>query len=160
MEQPNNQPTIILVPGAFHKASHFYKLAMQLTISGYTVSILDLPSTNVGEVQSPVYENDVSTITEAIRGFTAVGRNVVLVMHGYAGVPGTQAAFGLGRNHAAESDGAVLKLIYLAAWLPTEGQALNSLPWPADAEPATVTKEEVCLQANRAANHETLLLTK
>ena len=76
-----------------------------------------------------------------------MGRDVVLVMHGYAGVPGTQAACGLGRENAGQNDGAILKLIYLAAWLPTEGQALDALPWPADAEPTSVTKEEVGLLA-------------
>ena len=141
-------PTIILVPGAFHKASHFYKLAMNLTISGFTVSILDLPSTTAGEPRSSIYESDVSTIADAIREFTQVGRDVVLIMHGLSGKPGTQAACGFGQKPLAdgqrdEGTGAVVKLIYLAAWLPMEGQSLFSLPWPADNEPFAVADEEV-----------------
>lgn len=143
-----NKPTIILVPGAFHKALHFYKLAMYLTMAGHTVSLIDLPSTTSDEPRSPVYETDVSTISNAIREFTEVGRDVVLVMHDYAGNPGTKAACGFESDHTLDSkDGAsggrVVKLIYLAAWLPVENQSYSSLPWPAKYEHFAVTSEKV-----------------
>lgn len=145
MSQP--KPTIIVVPGAFHKASHFYKLAMHLTVAGFTASVLDLPSTTDGDFEPHVYQKDVATIANAIREFTNVGREVVLVMHDYAGNPGTQAAYDLGTKAAngteAGSHGAVVKLIYLAAWLPLEGQSLFSLPWPQGVEPFHVACEKV-----------------
>lgn len=114
------------------------------------MSVIDLPSTTSEEPLDPVYENDVSTISEAIRGFTEVGRDVVLVMHSYAGNPGTQAACDFSPKQVGNSgetadvqSGAVIKLIYLAAWLPTERQELFSLPWPADFEPFSVPDEKV-----------------
>lgn len=116
---------------------------MFLTMEGFTVSVLDLPSTTTGSYVSHVYEKDVVTIRDAIREFIDVGRAVVLVMHGYAGIPGTQAAYGLGGKSRVEEGGGegsadervanVVKLIYMSAWLPMENQDLLSLPWPADA---------------------------
>lgn len=64
------KPTILLVAGAFHKAWHYYKLATHLSIKGYTVSIVELPSTTREEPEFPVYPNDVKTITNAIHDFT------------------------------------------------------------------------------------------
>ncbi|KAF1356930.1 hypothetical protein BDV97DRAFT_343076 [Delphinella strobiligena] len=143
-----SKPTIILIPGPFHKAAHFYKLAMNLTIAGYTCSILDLPSTTSTSPQTPVYETDISTIQTAIREFVNVGRDVILVMHGHSGNAGTQAASGFSSREqidegVEEITGVVRKLIYLAAWMPIEGQEIGCLPWDVDAVAFSVVDEEV-----------------
>lgn len=147
-----SKPTIILIPGPFHKASHFYKLAMNLTILGYTSSILDLPSTTTptSPPTTPIYETDISTIETAIAGFVDVGRDVILVMHGHSGNAATQAAnkFSLSSRKQIEEGveeitGVVRKLIYLTAWLPVEGQELSALPWDADAVAYSVGDEKV-----------------
>lgn len=129
---------------------------MNLTILGYTSSILDLPSTTTPSststsTQPSIYETDISTIETAIAGFVDVGRDVVLVMHGHSGNAATQAAnkFSLSSRKQIEEGveeitGVVRKLVYLAAWLPVEGQEYGSFPWDADAVAYSVADEKVC----------------
>lgn len=72
------------------------------------------------------------------------------MLHDYAGIPGSEAAVGLGRSSnlvegADNNEGAVIKLIYLAAWLPLERQFHPELAWLENMESMEVVDEKVCI---------------
>jgi pimeloyl-ACP methyl ester carboxylesterase len=110
--------TFVLVHGAWHGAWCWHKLTPLLEAEGHRVEAIDLPGH--GEDRSPVsemtLEGNASRIVERI---DAVGEPVILLGHSMGGMSVTQAA-----EHVPDR---ISKLVYLAAFLPGDGQALPEL---------------------------------
>ncbi|WP_431103025.1 alpha/beta fold hydrolase [Roseateles noduli] len=113
-----DKPTIVLVHGAFEDASVWTHTQTQLKSDGYKVVTVNLP----GHPSNPlapdkasldVYRDAVLTVIDAEKA------PVVLVGHSFGGI--TISAVGEARPEKIKS------LVYLAAYLPTEGQSLLSL---------------------------------
>ena len=84
------------------------------------------------------------------------GKEVVVVMHSYGGMPGSAASTGLGKDQRAREDmpGGVVGLIFISGFVIAEGATV------ADAQggklPPWVTEDSVCLLKSsviRLANH-------
>ncbi|KAK4948622.1 hypothetical protein LTR10_012626 [Elasticomyces elasticus] len=73
----------------------------------------------------PIYDmtEDVESVKKAITEVVEDGRDVVLVMHSYGGMPGAQAVKGLGKKERADKGlpGGVVRLVFLAAFVFPEG---------------------------------------
>ena len=76
-----------MVPGAWHKPTIYSGVAESLSKHGYpTVS---LPLHSAGAVPADEdFGNDVATIRECLTGLVEEGKDVVLVVHSYTGLPG------------------------------------------------------------------------
>lgn len=114
------KPVIVIVPGAWHVPAHYAHFALYLNRLGYTVDCIDPPSTEPpGTLPEDSWEADVTTIRDAISSHADAGRDVVLLMHSFGGLTGSQAAVGLGKKQGGE--GGVVKLIYMTSFMVNEG---------------------------------------
>lgn len=114
--------TFVLVPGAWHPVSALDPIAKPLSAAGYTVRGVDLPSCG-SEPPLSEFRPDVEAISKAIEEEADKGQDVVLFMHSYGGVVGTEACRGLGKKEriAAGKKGGLIRLIYCAAFLVGKG---------------------------------------
>ncbi|THW21311.1 alpha/beta-hydrolase [Aureobasidium pullulans] len=138
MSNAATKPVIVIVPGAWHVPAHYAYLALKLNSFGYTVDCLELSSTNdEKDLPENTWIEDINIIRNAITSHTEAGRDVAVVMHSFGGMTGSEAACGLGKKES-ETSGAVVKLIYMTAFMIQEGQTRASLgvgdDWPEIAE--------------------------
>ncbi|KAI0482285.1 Alpha/beta hydrolase fold-1 [Xylariaceae sp. FL0804] len=118
------KPTIVAFPGAFHPASCLDAMARALEDLGFSVETYTLPS--VGKPSGSI-EDDIAYFRSVLTRHLDAGREVILVVHSYAGVPGGASIAGLdqrGRGARGEKGG-VLGIIYQTAFVrPTPGVPL------------------------------------
>ena len=131
------KPTIVLVTGAFHVASHMSLFQSCLKEVGYTCISFSLKSVNTPKL---TLQDDVDYLRKALQGLVVdQGKEVVLYFHSYAGFPGSAAIEGLSKDEQKTqgNQGGVIGLIYQSAFIPKEGDCLYNLiggeyaPWQA-----------------------------
>ena len=122
-----SNPTIALVPGAWHSPAHFSELIALLKAAGYDTVTEKNPSCDSDEPGAQT----VATDTDAVRNNVFLphinaGKDVVLLIHSYGGFPGAAAATGLSKSElsAAGKQGGLIGLIYIAAFIAHEGDSL------------------------------------
>ena len=113
-------PTLLFVPGAWHKPSCYDKITTILQEKhGLRCISITLPSTK-GD-PSATFKDDLDTAREAISTETSQGRDVVVIAHSYGGVVGNSAIKGFARPRGAASStstpstGHVIGLILIAS---------------------------------------------
>jgi pimeloyl-ACP methyl ester carboxylesterase len=110
--------TFVLVHGAWHGAWCWHRVVPLLERAGHRVLTPELPGH--GRDRTPVREVSLAGYADAVgRALAGEPEPVVLVGHSLAGMVITQAA--------ANSPGRVRALVYLAAFLPDDGQSLTGL---------------------------------
>lgn len=108
----------LFIHGAWHGAWCWDDLIPALAAQGHTSHVLDLPGQ--GEDRTPLSEVTLeSYATSVVDRVTRIDRPLWLVGHSMGGVSITQAAESL--------NGKLRGLVYLAAFLPTNGQSLMQL---------------------------------
>ncbi len=131
----STKPHILLVPGAWHTAHAYSKFANLLENSGYSTSTCDLIS-----VQNPPidgFEPDVDAIRKSLESLCGQDKDVVLFLHSYAGVVGSEAVKGFAKIERRKEGktGGVSMIIYCTAFVLPEKQSLlgalggEDLPW-------------------------------
>jgi pimeloyl-ACP methyl ester carboxylesterase len=108
---------IVLVHGAFAGAWCWEPVLPGLRAAGHTVQTLDLPGS--GEDRTPVPEVTLDAYAARVCDVLAAGPPAVLVGHSMGGMAITQAA--------VRDPERVVSLIYVAAFLPADGQSLLDL---------------------------------
>lgn len=67
-------------------------------------------------------QSDVDAISSVMTSTLEDDNDVVLVMHSYAGMPGTEAAGQVVDDlKATDRKGTLRRLVYISAWVPLEG---------------------------------------
>jgi pimeloyl-ACP methyl ester carboxylesterase len=120
------RPTIVLIPGAWHKPSTFDFLLPYLHKAGYPTSTISLPSVGISP-GLPNFDADVQEVRTVVAALVEeLNRDVVIVAHSYGAVPATESLKGLGLSKKERGEkelkGGVTGLVYLAACVPAEGQ--------------------------------------
>lgn len=130
------KPTILLVPGAWHSPDLYAPMTNLLVAEGYEYIGISLTSTGA----DPALENwdpDVELIHKTVLGVLDQGKDVVLVVHSYGGLVGSEAMKGLGKKQR-ESEGkkgGVVRLVYICAFFLELGMHLQAVkndqphPW-------------------------------
>lgn len=108
---------ILLVHGAFGTAAVWDRVIPGLTEAGHTAEAIDLPGQ--GRDRTPVEEVTLARYAQRVCEALAAGPPAVLVGHSMGGMAITQAA--------ARCPQHVSKLVYVAAFLPSDGQSLIDL---------------------------------
>lgn len=108
---------MVLVHGAFGRASVWDRVAPGLRAAGHDVETLDLPGQ--GEDDTPVAEVTMDRYARRVGEVLADGPPAVLVGHSMGGVVVTQAA--------AQAPEHIDRLIYVAAFVPADGESLIDL---------------------------------
>lgn len=122
-----SKSTFVLVPGAWHSPAQFSYMIAHLHEAGYPTRSLTLPSVGSQEPKKIEVTTDVAFIREKVLlPLLEDGKDVVLVMHSYGGLPGGAAAKGLSKSERGSEGqpGGVIGLVFLAAFLAREGDSL------------------------------------
>lgn len=119
-----SKPTILCVPGAWHTPQIYAKVLSILSNYGYPTVGLPLPSAGA-EPPHANFDGDVQGIRNCLTELVEDGKDVVLVMHSYTGMPGAEAPAGLGKKErqAANLKGGVIRLVFVMAFAMPEGFA-------------------------------------
>lgn len=124
----STKPSLVMVHGSWHSPAHCEPLATYLQSKGYEHIVpVSLPSVHPPNGKyEPGIEADVLAIRHAIEQELDADRNVVLVLHSYAGVPGMMAPKGLDTTSrtAAGKTTSVIAIACLACWLLPVGKNL------------------------------------
>lgn len=124
----NPKPTFVLVPGSFSVIESYDKLTPVITKAGYEYKLVPLLSANDGtRFPAPTMQDDAAQIRKNVQEVLDKGSDVVLVLHSYSGVPGSEALSGLGHSDRPEGSAAVTGIVYIAAIVPVVGQSLLDL---------------------------------
>ncbi|KAJ5367890.1 alpha/beta-hydrolase [Penicillium cataractarum] len=124
-------PTIVFVPGAWHTCDYYKQVISILMAKGFPTVTVNLPS--VGGISSMA--DDALAIQEVTSKLVYDGQEIILVMHSYGGIPGTESAKGLSRELrlAKGEPGGIIALVYVTAYLIKEGMSVET--WAMKMEP-------------------------
>jgi pimeloyl-ACP methyl ester carboxylesterase len=118
------KPTIALVPGSFSTTAAYDKLIEQLSEHGYPTLRIELKS--VGGTVPATSHDDAAHIHSTLSPLVEEGKEIVVIMHSYGGVPGTDGTKGLAKvdQSATGKSGGVIALVYIAALMIRQGASL------------------------------------
>ncbi|KAL4966432.1 alpha/beta hydrolase [Aspergillus stella-maris] len=122
------RPTILLIPGAWHDGSIYNPLAAILRSRGFDAQPITLPSLG-GPPPTSAYDDAKYIQENYLAPLIDQGKEVIIVAHSYAGVPGTECVRGFARKDlvAQGKDGGVVGLIYIAASLVPKGWSVERM---------------------------------
>ena len=124
MSQSNAKPTVLLVHGAWHNTSCWDATRAELKKLSYPTEVVPLKSS--GNAVTTHLE-DTAIIREALESLiVSEGKAVILVMHSYGGVAGTNAVHGLeaAARHEKGEKGGITHCLFIAAFLVPKGNSL------------------------------------
>ncbi|KAK2053677.1 alpha/beta-hydrolase [Colletotrichum caudatum] len=125
---PSELPTILFIPGAWHKPWVFDLVRDDLAGRGYPTAAVALPSVGSTDVNAGLGQ-DANAVRAELQGLAGAGREVVVVAHSYGGVPAANAVEGLNYKDrvAQKKTGGVLMMIYMASYaIPAEESLSDS----------------------------------
>ncbi|GLA28547.1 hypothetical protein AnigIFM63326_006126 [Aspergillus niger] len=128
--------TVIFVPGAWHSPHCFDKVVRLLQADGYHTDLVHLPSVDPIQPHSD-FSEDVSQIRNQIQVAIDAGQRVVVTVHSYGGLPGSEAIRGLdwSTRQRQGQPGGVTHLFFCCSFIVPAGKSLISsfggqdLPW-------------------------------
>lgn len=109
-----NKPTIILVHGAWSDSSAWNRVLPKLNAKGFNVVTVNLPGH--GNDNTPFPSITLKSYVDAVKNAIGDRKNITLVGHSMGGMVISQVAEAMPES--------IKKLIYLTAYLPTNGQSL------------------------------------
>lgn len=129
----STKPTLVFVPGAWHRAETWDKVIAQLTPKGYKGVAVTLPST-LGN-RDATFGDDVQAVQKIIREETESGNNVVIVEHSYGGQVGNSAVKGFtAKTDGRDSKSNVIGIVMMATGFTVTGvaflEAMGGVPPP------------------------------
>lgn len=107
----------VIVPASFTPAREYKDLSHGLKQYGINSVIVDLPSVGRRGSKPGTMTDDTKEISRVVTYLSDQGAEVVLVMHSYSGIPGTQSIATLSHQarSAAGRTGGISKLVYMSA---------------------------------------------
>ncbi|EKG13822.1 hypothetical protein MPH_09003 [Macrophomina phaseolina MS6] len=138
-----------IIPGSFTLERFYVPLRNAVIAAGYEASITPLLSAGKRDGQpAATMEEDAQHIRKANEALLEQGKDIVLVMHSYGGIPGTQSVEGLLKSEREKTGqaGGVARLVYLTALAPEPGRSLNDVmaPLMEKYKDVSYVKVEVC----------------
>ena len=140
---PSSDFHVVLIPGAWHTAKSYDSLLPYLDTAGYSTTALTLASVNADH-DIPDTTEDITLIRNHLVDLLSAEptKKIILVMHSYSGVPGTDACEDLSYTHRQSQNlpGGVVGLVYLAACLVLPGETVMTVRTlvPPSPEKATI----------------------
>ncbi|EGD95979.1 hypothetical protein TESG_03441 [Trichophyton tonsurans CBS 112818] len=125
----SNLPTLVFIPGAWHKPTCFEKITNILSERNFKCVLVTLPSTQ-GSPEA-TFKDDLDAARTAISDETTQGRDVVVLAHSYGGMVGNSAIKGFTRPQDSPTDqgqqssgpGYIIGLILIASGFTFTGLA-------------------------------------
>lgn len=121
---------IVFVPGHWHNLYHTKPLVTRLEKVGYEITAHQLASVGL-KTPAPTLADDVNGISGAVTKVTDAGQDVTLVLHSYAGMPGSEAVnklleLGTQDAHATLSRGKLRRVVYISAYMFPAGFVMDA----------------------------------
>ncbi len=116
-------PTIVIVPAACQTPAFYDPLSRALQKASFPVIVIPTPSVGVSS-GSLDFTADATAVRKTVTGLLDHGVDVIVLMHSYGGMPGTQALEGLGKAEREKmgEKGGVVRLIYAASFALRKGE--------------------------------------
>lgn len=121
------KPVIVFVPGAFSRPSDYDLVSGPLREAGYDVHVVHHPSSpDILVHPTPSMYDDADNIHLLVETLADEGKDIVMVMHSYGGLPGTQACEGMSRTERlrASKPGGIVRLLYVGAAVAPVGSSM------------------------------------
>ncbi|KAL2864489.1 Alpha/beta hydrolase fold-1 [Aspergillus lucknowensis] len=115
--------TILFLPGAWVAPSVYKPFVDELTSTGYDVRYAGYPSLNPINPLITDVKADTDAIASVLHNIVEdEGKDVLVLMHSYAGMPGAAAATGLSKVQRSQEDkpGGVVGLVFVGAFVVPE----------------------------------------
>lgn len=117
------KPTFVLVAGAWHTAACWDPLTKALADAGYP-SVSVKPRCLNSSPPADSFQPDADALKEVLAELR--GKDVIVVMHSYSSIPGTDAVGDLVANQP-DVAARIKRLVYLAAFVPFIGECLGDV---------------------------------
>ncbi|KAF7192998.1 hypothetical protein HII31_05643 [Pseudocercospora fuligena] len=114
----SSSPTIIIVPGAWHRQFHIQPFLDEITRRGHRVQCVPLRNSYT-DLPRPSWEDEVTHISRPIQHEINAGRDVCVLLHSYAGIPGSEALNRIVRAGGLEEQpgkGRLVRAIFFSAF--------------------------------------------
>lgn len=131
--------SVVIVHGAWHVPERYQDLVDHLNSHGFDAQCPRLPTAveTLPLLDTATMKDDTATIKSTLQHLVDKGEKVILLMHSYGGVVGTNALDGLlwPQRQAQDLPGGVMGLVYMAAFVIPVGTCLNTpfggdyVPW-------------------------------
>ena len=143
---PYLRPTVLIIPGAFHRTSSFNTLIPHLDALGFSTAVAAYPSLNPQDPTSATLAADVASIREKHLQplIDTQGKDIILLLHSFGGVVGGGAATGYSKSERLSQGkaGGIIGLMYIAGNIVPEGQSVLDLF--GGVYPPILEKDTVC----------------
>ncbi|PVH87534.1 alpha/beta-hydrolase [Cadophora sp. DSE1049] len=119
----------VLVPGSFSPTTFYEKITPLLKNRGFDVHPTALQSAGERPASKgpATFQEDAAYIHSTLLQLVEQGKDVVLAMNSYGGLPGTEATKGLSKGERGKEgkEGGVVALVYLASFIAPVGMSLR-----------------------------------
>jgi len=125
----STKPIVVIVPGSFSSPDLYSNITEELLPFGYDAIVVGLVSVwQSDDIPAASMADDAAHIRSVTSKLADQGRDIVLAMHSYGGVCGTESAKGLSKKDR-ESEGlpgGIIRLLYLTALINPVGVSLRT----------------------------------
>ena len=137
------KPSLIIIPGNFSLPRFWSTIQKSVQDRGYPVEVVGLKSSREEPIDpAPGLADDVKEASLVLNRHIDQGKDVVLLMHSYGGMVGTEATRGLSRIEREKdgSKGGIIRMVFLASIFAPPGRSTRGLY---DANPGRYPRKEV-----------------
>ncbi|KAF2760463.1 alpha/beta-hydrolase [Pseudovirgaria hyperparasitica] len=121
-----HKPAVVLVHGAWVAPSFWNLTAERLRADGYNdIVITDFVSGKITNPPTSTHRDDVALVQEALKPLVRAGKEIIVVMHSYGGLVGSDAIEGFVKKASYGSVGGVIAGVYSTAFIVEPGKALS-----------------------------------
>ncbi|KAG5657057.1 hypothetical protein KAF25_011226 [Fusarium avenaceum] len=124
------KPALVIIPGNFSLPRFWSTFQKSAQDNGYLSEVVALRSSREQTIDpAPGLADDVKQASSVLNKHIDQGKDVVLLMHSYGGMVGTEATRGLSRveREKAGLKGGIVRLVFLAAIFAPPGKSSRGL---------------------------------
>lgn len=128
--EASQKPTILFIHGSWHNPNYFAPIRALFESQGFPTECPLQATYNAQPHSTLSLNDDVEVIQASPTQLTEDGKEVIVIMHSYVGVFGSEAvleSFGKKARQNSGLPGGVTRLLYLAAFLLPLGASLATI---------------------------------
>ncbi|KAI1043190.1 hypothetical protein LB505_006142 [Fusarium chuoi] len=124
------RPALVIIPGNFSLPRFWSAIKRSVEDKGYPVEVVPLQSSREEKIDpAPGLADDVKEAQSVLKKHIDQGKDVVMLMHSYGGMVGTEATRGLSRKEREKTGltGGITRMVFLAAIFAPPGKSTRGL---------------------------------
>jgi hypothetical protein len=124
------KPHIVIVPASFAPPSLYSGLVQSLAEYGLESTVIGLPSVGFRDpLPAALMDQDAEHIRSTTTKLADDGHEIVLVMHSYGGICGTESTAGVSKTdrQVARKPGGIIHLVYISSPVPEIGGSVKTM---------------------------------